>query len=154
MRGGIGYIYKKAMNEKKRNLVGNERGNSIMYTVALLICIVITFLTNLYRTELFSAFAWTIPCMLIVYSVAVSDADNGGINQIFTSKILQFLGDISFELFLWHQLVMRYVLKLASNFTNDDTWYLYLIAFAISVLLSYITHKGIGKIGVRNRGWP
>ncbi len=142
--GGVGWIYKNAEYKK------NQKFNGFLFAVAFLLCCVVTLFSNLFKSELFSTFLWTVPCLIIVLTVAVADADNkGAIKHIFNFRPLQFLGMISFELFLWHQLVMRWVLKVAAFFIDYDAWYLYMISLIISLFLSYFTHIARRKTGYK-----
>lgn len=137
--GGIGCLYKERIDECNswRNAI---HCGSIFGISAFCCCIIIAF-SNMYKSELFSAFIWTLPCLLIVFSSAIAEFAGGYVKRVLTSKAIIFFGEISFELFLWHQLVMRYVLKVASLFIDNDEWYLYLISLIISVVLSYGTHE-------------
>lgn len=136
--GGIGYIYFKKKNCK--------RENTFVFLCVLFVCCINVLFSNMYKSELFSSFVWTIPCAYVVYRVALANEDNTYLHSVFESKILQFLGSISFELFLLHQLVVRYILKIASKWVDDDAWYLYLVSLIISLVLSYITHEFLNWI--------
>lgn len=55
--------------------------------------------------ELFSVAVWTIPCGCLLASLTM---ERGIMKRIFNCPQLILLGDVSFELFLIHQLVIRY----------------------------------------------
>lgn len=57
------------------------------------------------HSEIFSVVAWAVPSVLLLYLLAQKAEF---VSSLFSAKLLVFLGNISFELFLVHQLMIRY----------------------------------------------
>lgn len=58
------------------------------------------------QSEFFSASIWCLPVALLLGFLYIGDDDSKIINAIFKNKIIVGLGNISFEFFLIHQLVI------------------------------------------------
>lgn len=61
------------------------------------------------NSEWFSVFLWTIPVAVLLYGAASFDCKEKIISVIFNNKMIVYLGKISFNFFLIHQLCIRYI---------------------------------------------
>ncbi len=61
--------------------------------------------------EWFSVVVWIMPVSLLIYSIGAAAKANITL-KVFSNKGMVILGNISFEIFLLHQLIIRYVERL------------------------------------------
>lgn len=93
--------------------------------------------------ELFSVFAWTIPSVFLVLALACQENRNEA-GFIFENRFFLFIGDISFELFLIHQLASRYAHVLFHKFpTLINESFLLVLALVLSILGAWKIHRRI-----------
>lgn len=100
-------------------------------------------------SEIYSVALWSLPCLIILkHLVAEPDI----ITSVFASWPMARLGNISFELFLIHQMVLRYVeiigRKVFGQPALDVTGSL--IAMAIAIVLAACVHEYRGY-RIKNR---
>lgn len=92
------------------------------------------------RSEIYSVALWSLPCLIILRHLV---AEPDMITSVFSSWPMVWLGNISFELFLIHQMVLRYVeiigRKVFGQPALDVTGSL--IAMAIAIALSAGVHE-------------
>ena len=86
-----------------------EKNSVIILITSLLITVSLIVLSLERQSELFSTALWTIPCGMIILSLAAGDKTSNIIKMLFENKLILFIGNISFEIFLIHQLVIRYL---------------------------------------------
>lgn len=92
--------------------------------------------------ELFSAAAWTAPAMGLLLCMVLECPGNRVKKILFENRGIVFLGNISFELFLIHQLCIRYVLKISSMLGMEENRYMYTAALGAAVAISAVCHNG------------
>ncbi len=92
--------------------------------------------------ELFSAAAWTAPAMGLLLCMVLECPGNRVKKILFEDRGIVFLGNISFELFLIHQLCIRYVLKISSMLEMEDKRDIYIAALGAAVTMSAVYHNG------------
>ena len=97
------------------------------------------------KNEFFSVCAWICPVAIIIISIAVGDSRSKLFACLFKNKIILFLGSFSFELFLWHQLIIRYLTAISNKINVEIGAWIYLIAFAISISTSVVYHEILNK---------
>lgn len=73
---------------------------------------------------------WYIPSLLIIWEVCNC--------KKYKSNILSNLGNITFELFLIHQLVIRYVQRIFRKMNFDNRYIIFIVAFILSIVTSYL----------------
>ena len=66
------------------------------------------------------------------------------VNNVFSNKFTVFIGEISFEFFLIHQLIIRY-LSFINKYIQFEN-YIYLIAFCLTVCMAYYIHKNLDAV--------
>lgn len=94
----LGMIIAAHMSKQKE---GEGSGNRWMAAAWLLVLSTI-FLKNIVHTTLLNAWAWAIPCTCLL---AAFYRDEGQAAGILHARPFQFLGDISFELYMTHAFV-------------------------------------------------
>lgn len=99
-----------------------------------------------FDSSLFSTAAWNVPLLIMIMSLAGGDENSKAIKVVFGNKIAVFLGEISFEFYLFHQLVLR-VGNAGYNYFGftKDGWLVF-IALAVTILISscyHLTSKSI-----------
>ena len=115
--------------------------NKQFTTVSFLLFLVVLLLSTFWDNEYFATAIWTIPSSLIIlalYSI------NGGASicsstlfNIFTNPKVRYFGDISFEFFMVHQLMIRYFSAIVKRvFADGYNWYLYVIAYVGAFVVS------------------
>ena len=57
------------------------------------------------------------------------------LTSLFTNGFAQWLGNISFEFFLLHQLIIRYLSALARRIFTGESWVTYFITYVIAFVL-------------------
>lgn len=99
---------------------------------------------------IFSRAVWTMPTLALIVSIYVLSQKSGTDKKGFLGSLLLKAGDISFELFLVHQLIIRYAEKLAEKLGADVK-----IAYGVSLVLSFaaaeIIHKAYPALMKKNR---
>lgn len=93
------------------------------------------------QSEFFSASMWCLPVALLLVFLYIGDDDSKIINAIFKNKIIVGLGNISFEFFLIHQLVIILLEKNFEIIQLEKPFWLYLLAFVISIACAFIVNK-------------
>lgn len=87
---------------------------------------------------------WVIPSILLIILLYLGKDGSRMVNIVFKNSILVFIGNISFELFLIHQLVIRYMRSIYNRIGLGKRLSLYILAIIISVVVSYC-YKLISK---------
>lgn len=84
---------------------------------------------------------WSIPALLLVAICALGNNKSKVIIFLFQNSIILFIGSISFELFLIHQLVIRYMQVLCGKLEIEISILHYIIAIWIAVLAGFVWQK-------------
>lgn len=83
------------------------KADSVIRGIAITLLIIEMIISVFSNSEIFSAFAWIIPSLMLVWANEVKCERVNTISRVLNS-IFVFVGNISFELFLLHQLCIRY----------------------------------------------
>lgn len=88
----------------------------------------------------------TLPAAMLIYGAAVSEMET----KFTLSKILCWFGNISFSLYLWHQITfysLKYMsLTMGLEWYNKEYWALIYILFgSVAIILSYLSYIFIEK---------
>ena len=89
------------------------------------------------NSEIFSTLTWTVVSATIIFSAYQLD----GLPCVWHNKMLIYIGNISFEIFLIHQLIIRYSSSVISHLGFDIKDWMYIAMLACSVFLSDTVHK-------------
>ena len=99
------------------------------------------------KSEIFSVVVWSIPSCFLICGTILNTAVG---NFLFGNKIMVWLGNISFELFLIHQLVIRYTHLILRKFGYTPDIFAYLTVLVLSIILALLWQYLIDKIKQRN----
>lgn len=119
---------------------------NFLYVFAIVLSIII-FVTSIYhKHELYSVAVWYIPVIFLLLSAIWCNVENSNfLKLVFENRALYFIGTISFEFFMIHQLIIRYVdvLVRKCGIVYHD-WYCMLILLC-TILLSWGLYSVIMK---------
>lgn len=120
---------------------------------AVLTIVLFIILRNVVKLNILSAWAQIIPMGLLVI---VFRQEKGCISELLKGKVFQFLGVISFELYMTHAFVyegLPVIVGIISNSLRD--WLVFhagtrfVIAFVLCVFTAWIVHIVMGKLNRR-----
>ncbi len=90
----------------------------------------------------YSVYYW-IPMAVIIYVFA---HQKGALSRVLSAPLLVLGGEISFGLYLIHQLVMRYYVSLSQRAGVDlPPWLVVLLVLGITLLASYLSYRWVEK---------
>ena len=98
------------------------------------------------NSEFFSTVLWFVPSSMMILAIAFGDKNSLLIDMNYSNRFIKFIGNISFEFFLIHQLVIKYVRALSSKLVHYDGFIIYVFSFIIAIMASYIWHYLYNKI--------
>ena len=88
-----------------------------------------------------------IPAFIIIFYVTICDSRMGGwLNHLLHNKILQWLGSISFEIYLWHGLTFRIIQSIFLKIYGEDIPHLgvqFILSLAFTIIIAWISKKYI-----------
>lgn len=126
--GGIWKLVQEKKDEKERSKI-----LSIISLMILLILLGNSFTQN---SEWYSTVVWTAPVGILIYAIGI-DPQSIICSKVFCVRGVVWIGEISFEIFLIHQLVMSYVGRL----------------FKLSVIIGFVLDIVITVIGALIWRW-
>lgn len=133
--GGGMYVLIKRTYQQKKN-VSDIRMLLILFLISSSALIL---LGTRYEHEMFSTAVWSIPSAVLIYLLAEKEQI---LTTVFEMRWLIFLGNISFELFLLHQLIIRYFTTGWHKWIGQDVPSLgYIIPLLVSIVLATWVHK-------------
>lgn len=138
--GGIALIARNSVKEND----DYERRNFCVLVGALILGTLLVFASMDSESELFSSAAWVTPSVLLLLSVY--RGENNAVGSIFKKKGLVFIGNISFELFLIHQLVIRYMTSMITHMGLEINSLIYVTAILVSIILAALLNRKKQKI--------
>lgn len=92
------------------------------------------FVSSFWGNSLFYTAVWTLPASLLIASLY-----NVELHGKFANLLISF-GNISFEVFLFHQIILRYFSIFGNKLGFSQNYITYLCAFCVSLILAQITH--------------
>lgn len=145
---------------KKLPLLGkNKNGTDIeLVSLALLSVVVLTLRSYPSLLHWSDAIVWWLPVAVIVVSCYIYDKREGFIGKILASRPLQWLGDISFEIFmlqclapfiytylvdpvLWHFGITEFANMVSNDLFGVDANLLYVFVLPIVILLAWVINR-------------
>lgn len=134
-----GYMYVSSKEKETVNKIGSK-------------CIIFAILCNLSLLYLsahsnnwfYLTAAWIIP-NIALFAGIINNNFNYIKTKFFNNKFLVFIGNISFEIFLIHFLVFKYFTYYSKKIGLDDTIWVYILSFSLTVLISVIYKNGEKK---------
>lgn len=133
--GGAYKIFANYDTDKKR--IANKK---LLCVTVVVIEVILLVTSTIIRTAYFSSFAWFLPSIaLVVCCYLLEDS----IDNNLIVRVLMFFGGITFEFFMLHQLVIKYISAFLRRI-DIDVRMGYLPAFIIAVVSAYILNR-MGK---------
>lgn len=128
---------------------------SIQHKLTMVVCLLFTAVASSVvllslslnsQSEFYSVCAWTLPCTMLLLSVALAEEWLLTVFRcVFENFFIVFVGNISFEFFLLHQLIIRYGSVLANKigFESDILFgcVLLLTSIFVSCVVRYVLRK-------------
>lgn len=87
-----------------------------------------------------------LPAAIIVYYIVIADQRTKGLSLLLHNKLLLWLGNISFELYLCHELCFRIIQSIFVRIYGEHIPYLgiqFVISLILTILMSWVTKKYI-----------
>lgn len=103
-------------------------------TLVILILAVLSFST---KDEIYSVACWVLPVMILIPCIVLAGSWSKVVNTILGNRAIVFLGNISFECFLLHQLVIRYGDRIWNKMGLLDINTKYIIYLALVIAVAY-----------------
>lgn len=126
--GGAYKIFANYDTDKER--IVNKK---ILFVTVVVIEVILLVASTIVRTAYFSSFAWFLPSIvLVVCCYFLEDS----IDNNLIVRVLMFFGGITFEFFMLHQLVIKYISAFLRRI-DIDVRMGYLPAFIIAVVSAY-----------------
>ena len=92
-----------------------------------------------------AALYWLSSIILVFYAVSIENG-KGWLSYLLHNKILFWLGNYSFEIYLWHMLCIRIIQSIALRIYGEDISYsgiLFMISLSFTILMAWISKKYI-----------
>lgn len=122
-------------------IINNSQGKVISYTLMVFfagIVIVFSNMQKIGRTDMEGVISWIVIflfCPLILYSAIYIKI----INKLLSSAVLQLIGEISMDIYMWHW-VVRIYLGSRPFCLDQETWSGWLLLIIATFLVSTISH--------------
>ena len=133
-----GYTYVAA---QKSEIIGTKLG-----LLAILGNIILLYFSAFSNSMFYCTAAWSIPNVLLFLSLTGNTTHNFLKSKIFKTKLLVFSGNISFEIFLIHQLVFKYMAYIFKTIGLPNSIWIYILGIIITIILSVIYKENENKI--------
>lgn len=117
-------IYMKTYTSKARSRL---HYNSLEFVSILMFCIAYFFHPYIHRT--FTYGVYYLP--FVVFIVSIFSLQKGWLSKVLSNQFLVYLGGLSFEFYMIHQLVIRYIVYVSGNWNP-------LITSVVALILSFI----------------
>lgn len=131
----------------KISLKNFKINNYLEYTIPLLIisCLYILSVTKARGTGLL--FEFVVP-LVFALAILIIVKTNGYLSKLLNSKPIQFLGEISYSLYLNHFLIILVVPQLLFKFlklenSGFNQFFVFVVSLALSISYSLVTYKSI-----------
>lgn len=118
----------------------------LLFGMAILLASLLIVLSLNSNSEYFSVAVWFIPTIMMISAAALGDGASRIIDVIFSNKVIKYIGNISFEFFLIHQLVIRYLTSIFSKLLNYRGLFIYIFSFFLSFICAEVW-----RIIIKNR---
>lgn len=125
----------------ERARINKLRRIDLFSIVSVVMSAVILYVSLSIDSVYFLTAIWSIPAILLVGVSALGDNESKTVTVLFQNSIIVFIGKISFELFLIHQLVIRYMQVLCGKSGINVGILHYMIAILTAVLVAYAWQK-------------
>lgn len=145
-------LYRFYRSEKGKNLSTyfqsflNPILSHILDIFLIVIMIEVYYLSIQTHPNLRCAALYWIPSIMTVFYLSICDKSNSWLSILLHNKSLQWLGSISFELFICHGLSFRIIQSIFLKIYGEDIPYLgiqFLIDLVITIAMAWISNKYI-----------
>ncbi len=126
---------------QKSEIIGAKIG-----LLAIFWNIILLYFSAFSNSMFYCTAAWSIPNVLLFLSLISSKKHNYLKEKILNTKLLVFIGNISFEIFLIHQLVFRYMAYIFKTIGLPNSILIYLFGIIITIILSVLYKENENKI--------
>lgn len=139
--GGVCCIISKYMEEKI-----TQRNIKDIVSIAMIVCscfsVIVIFILKigLYK-GFFLVAIWSIEIIVLLVGISISDGDTIIERVLFNNKVILWIGDLSFQIFLFHQFINTYVQTIFSKFCSINILLIRIIALVITLICSLIWSK-------------
>lgn len=123
----------------KNNYILKIFKNLIVMIIALIILIIL-----IYSNTKFLFLNSTLYSLLFLI-VLISLVYNKKLSQIIEFKIINYLGKISYGLYMYHQIVIVAVVNILLDFGYNESWIIYLLSILFTVILSMLSFEYFEK---------
>lgn len=110
----------------------------IMLGISIILMFALIVLSLNTNSEFFSVAVWFAPSIMMISAVALGDGRSKIIDVVFSNKIIQRIGNISFEIFLIHQLVIRYLREIFNRVIDYNGIIIYFCAFVATIICAEV----------------
>ena len=140
------YYFSKEIKQRIGNYA--EVKISILAVISAVANIVLLFSSANSQSEIYSVYVWVLPCMALLLSLALAETYTVSIIKfVFENRFAIFVGNISFELFLVHLLVIQYGQQITSRIGYQENILLGVVLLLISVMISWLVQLVFNYLG-------
>lgn len=123
-----------------------SRYTCISLLFAMAACIVFVALSMNFDSRLFCVAVWGLPVLAIIMSAALGANKVSLVRWVFENPLIVFMGNISLEFFLLHQLAIRYCRKIASYIGIEESVVFGIGIGLLSIAAAWIYQKMVAVI--------
>lgn len=131
-------VYLLANSKKEEPYSKLSNAWTIIITI-IATCVIIVITRNSSSAMCYTAF-WSIPSILLLYLLASSNPNNWITKYVFSNPIAVFIGNISLELFLIHQIVLN-TYSFHFHKEGHPIVLIYFILLLVSIFLAFLYQK-------------
>ena len=131
------FLFNIFTNQKVKSFF-NKNSNILEFSSLCIFLLFFIFHKEVNQTLRFSVYYW-VPMSFIILTFAFQ---KGYLSRILSNKILIHLGEISFGVYMFHQLILRYLNDIKGEFLfiNNEI-ILFMVGLILTLIISHISHK-------------
>lgn len=143
---GCGVYYIAKFLQQKMGSHASLKIN-VLLASAVIANMLLLILSAQQQSEFFSVCVWTLPCMMLLLALVMAEVHpSQGLCLVFENRVFVFMGDISYEFFLIHQLVIRYGQVIFRRIGLQENIWFGVVLLVVSVLLSWATQRATNLV--------
>jgi len=126
----------------------NKNASSFIELISIILIVLFVFALKTYPNIVLYAIFYWIPLSILILSFVYSEQilERGFFSKLFSNKVFLYLGNISFSIFIIHQLVIRTLDYMSAYFKIETHNYFGLIiAFILTMIASVFCYHYIEK---------
>ena len=145
-------LYKFYQSTKGQNLSEKIAKGISCWQAFITDTIIVLMIATMYELAIHSnpnfrcaALYWLSSIILVFYTVSIENG-KGWLSYLLHNKILFWLGNYSFEIYLWHMLCFRIIQSITLRIYGEDISYSgiqFMISLSFTILMSWISKKYI-----------